>query len=178
MNKLKAQSSKLKVKTQNVKFLALSFGFALFALHFTLAAAFAQSISSEELIKNASRYDGQTVIFSGEVIGDVMSRGNYAWLNVNDGRNAIGIWAPKAALQDIKWSGSFKSIGDEVEVAGVFHRACLEHGGDLDIHALIVRKTASGRAIKDNINLSKRNQVLILAGVVLFIWILTLLKRR
>jgi len=47
--------------------------------------AFAQSLSSSELIRNAKEYDGKLIVYSGEVIGDVMLRGEFAWVNINDG---------------------------------------------------------------------------------------------
>ena len=53
---------------------------------------YAQTPTSLELINNAKQYDGKTVNYKGEVIGEVMVRGDYAWLHVNDGTIAIGIW--------------------------------------------------------------------------------------
>ncbi|MDI6605929.1 MAG: hypothetical protein QME65_02145, partial [Candidatus Omnitrophota bacterium] len=84
MVKLKAQSAKRKTKIKNLKFLVLSFSFTFFALHFALigSLAFAQPVSSTELIENAQAYDGKRVAYAGEVIGDIMRRGNFAWLNV------------------------------------------------------------------------------------------------
>lgn len=139
---------------------------------------YAQPISSTELINNAKQYDGKIVVYEGEVIGDVMVRGDYAWINVNDGEKAIGIWIKAALAKDIVYTGSYKSKGDGVEITGIFHRACIEHGGDLDIHAQSLRKTASGRHIQERLNLGKRNFVIILLGILCLIWILTLLKGK
>jgi len=105
---------------------------------------YAQTPTSLELINNAKQYDGKTVDYRGEVIGDVMIRGDYAWLHVNDGIIAIGIWAPKTMVQDIRYAGNYQKKGDIIEVSGVFHRSCLEHGGDLDIHALEIKKITPG----------------------------------
>lgn len=127
--------------------------------------AYAQPVSSAELINNAKLYDGKTVAYEGEVIGDVMVRGDYAWINLNDGVNAIGIWVPKSLIKDILYEGSYKSKGDWLEVTGTFQRACLLHGGDLDIHAQAVRKMSSGRALAERLNISKRNQLLIVTGI-------------
>lgn len=140
--------------------------------------AFAQSLNSSELIKNAKEYDGKLIIYSGEVIGDVMSRGEFAWVNINDGQNALGIWISVALAKEIKFTGNYKSRGDSLEVVGVFHRACLEHGGDLDIHANSLRKVASGRMVKEKLNFDKASLSFILLGALFLIWILTLFKRK
>ena len=92
-------------------------------------------ISSSDLINNAKQYDGQEVSYTGEVIGDVMIRGKFAWINVNDTKNAIGIWLPADLAKEVSYTGSYKTKGDIVEAKGKFNRACIEHGGDLDIHA-------------------------------------------
>jgi hypothetical protein len=139
---------------------------------------FAQPVSSDELINNAKQYDGKTVVYEGEVIGDIMRRGDYAWVNVNDGQNAIGIWLNISLAKDIIYTGSYKSVGDAVEVTGTFNRACVEHGGDLDIHAQTIRKISSGRIIQERLNLSKRNLVIVLLGISCLIWILSLLKHK
>jgi hypothetical protein len=100
-----------------------------------------------DLINNTKQHDGKTVNYKGEVIGDVMIRGDYVWLHVNDGNIAIGIWAPKTMVQDIRYAGDYHKKGDIVEVSGTFHQSCLEHGGDLDIHASEIRKITLGNLI-------------------------------
>lgn len=140
--------------------------------------AYAQPASSTELIKDAKLYDGKIVVYTGEVIGELMRRGDYAWLNINDGRNAIGIWTPSSLMREIAFVGSYKSIGDTIEVTGVFHRACIQHGGDLDIHAQAIRKISAGRPVQHRLNIAKRNFTVILLGVLCLVWILILLKRK
>jgi len=176
MKKRKAKSVKRKIKIQNLKLYIFALGFAFFTLHFTLT--YAQPVSSADLISEAGQYDNKLVIFEGEVIGDIMKRGDYAWINVFDGVNAIGIWVGSKLAGEIRYTGSYKSKGDAVEVAGIFHRACPEHGGDLDIHAQALRRTAPGRNTQEKINPAKIIQALILLGFVGLIWILTLLKRK
>ncbi|MFA5200325.1 MAG: DNA-binding protein [Candidatus Omnitrophota bacterium] len=139
---------------------------------------FSQSINSIDLIKNSGQYDGKLIVYSGEVIGDVMNRGNFAWVNINDGDNAIGIWMSINLAKEIKITGSYKSRGDILEVTGIFHRACAEHGGDLDIHAQGIRKVSSGRIINHRLNIEKKNQSLILLLIICLTWILTLFKKR
>jgi len=108
---------------------------------------YAQTPTSLELINNAKQYDGKTVDYRGEVIGEVMVRGDYAWLHVNDGIIAIGIWAPKTMIEDIRYAGDYHKKGDIVEVSGTFHRSCSEHGGDLDIHASEIKTITPGSLV-------------------------------
>lgn len=145
---------------------------------FLFSVCHAQSISSNELINNAREYDGKAVVYQGEVIGDVMDRGEFAWVNLQDGTNAIGIWSVKSLIKDIVYSGSYKSTGDIIEVEGVFHNRCLEHGGDLDIHAQIIRKIKSGRLIEHKVDIYKRNTAFSLLGALCLILILIQLQRR
>jgi len=150
---------------------------AFVVLGFTLNC-FAQPISSTELINNAKLYDGKTVVYEGEAIGDIMVRGQFAWVNLNDGKNAIGIWLGKDLTTDILYTGSYKAKGDWIEVVGVFNRACAQHGGDLDLHAKSIRKTSPGRQTPERLNLGKRNLVLVLLGILCLVWILRQLKLR
>jgi hypothetical protein len=108
-----------------------------------------------DLLNNTKQYDGQVVNYKGEVIGDVMIRGNYAWLHVNDGAIAIGIWAPKTMVKNITYIGSYHKKGDILEVSGIFHRSCLEHGGDLDIHASEIKIIIPGSLVIRPINRKK-----------------------
>ncbi len=150
----------------------------IFTFFFLPFYCYAQSVSSTELINNARLYDGKVVTYEGEVIGDIMARGEHAWINVNDGQNAIGIWVDKNLAKDILYTGSHKFKGDWIEVAGIFHRACLEHGGDLDIHAQAIRKVRQGREIIERLNINKRNLVFVLLGVLCLVWILKQLKLK
>jgi hypothetical protein len=150
----------------------------LFLIFSSQKAAFSQSLSSGELIRNAKEYDGKLIAYSGEVIGDVMLRGEFAWVNINDGENALGAWMSAALAQEIKLTGNYTSRGDRLEIVGVFHRACLEHGGDLDIHVRSLLKIANGRMVKENLNFDKVSLSLILLGALFLIWILILFKHK
>ena len=134
--------------------------------------AFSQSISSAELINNAKQYDGKLVVYEGEVIGDVMVRGEYAWVNVNDEKNAIGIWIKKDLVKDIFYTGSYKAKGDRIEITGKFNRVCVEHGGDLDIHAQSIIKLSSGSKISHAVTTKDINLALGLSCMVLLVYLL------
>ncbi|MBM3254814.1 MAG: DNA-binding protein [Candidatus Omnitrophica bacterium] len=153
-------------------FFILAFGVLIFT------PAHAQPLSSAELIKNSRLYDGKTVVFAGEVIGDVMLRGDYAWVNLNDGAGAIGVWVERSLASQIHNNGSYKSRGDWVEVVGLFNRSCLQHGGDLDIHAQSLRKLSTGGLVIERFNLGKRNLIIALAALLSLLWILSSLKKK
>ncbi|HNQ49981.1 MAG TPA: DNA-binding protein [Candidatus Omnitrophota bacterium] len=143
------------------------------------AACAAQTVSSEELIARPKDFDGTAVVFRGEVIGDIMIRGGYAWINVHDGKAAIGVWAAAAMARGIAHAGNFRHSGDIVEIEGTFNRACVEHGGDMDIHAQVMKVASPGAPrMTCSLNKVKKDWVIKLLGVVAIVWILTLLKTR
>ena len=137
---------------------------------------YAQPISSTELINKAREYDGKRVVYEGEVVGDVMARGDFVWANVNDGENAIGIWLSKELAGEIRFAGSYHATGDRLEITGVFHRACIQHGGDVDIHAQNIRKISPGRSVGEELNTGKRNLTFVLLGVLALV--LIFVRRR
>ena len=160
---------------RKAQYLTVFLFFITLALH---SRCWAQGvIPSTELINNAKLYDGKTVVYEGEVIGDVMVRQDFAWINLNDGVNAIGVWIPETLIKDILYEGSYKSKGDWLEVTGRFSRSCSDHGGDLDIHAQAVRKTGSGRALTEKLNYDKRNMFFVLTVILCLVLILRQLKR-
>ncbi len=144
-----------------------------------LLATCSFAVSGNELVENANLLDGQIVSFEGEVIGDIMKRGGHAWLNVNDGTRAIGIWAKEGQLKNIGRAGGYFNKGCEIRVIGEFHRACPQHGGDLDIHAEELTVLNNGQPVKHpipgwKIPLASGLFILTLVVHLLFVW----LKRR
>ena len=153
--------------------------FALGSLLWAMCSvSLAASVSSTELINRAKQYDGQEVVYQGEVVGEVMRRGPYAWVNVYDGANAIGIWAGVPLIQDITYAGAYQVRGDMVEVTGIFHRACLEHGGDLDIHAANVILKERGKKSLDSFDSGEIATTFLLLGVLVLIWTLNQLRGK
>ena len=129
------------------------------------------------MIERAKEFDGQEVIYQGEAIGEVMIRGDYGWINLHDGQNAIGVWAPRESLGLVTYVGNYKAKGDWIEVKGIFSRACNVHGADLDIHAASLIKAEEGRAVTHRLVPEKKRLVVILSGVLLCLLILQLLKK-
>jgi hypothetical protein len=173
MRRLRSQKSEVRSQISRIAICSL-----FSVLCFLFSECYAQPIVSNTLIEQAKDYDGKTVIFQGEAIGEVMHRGNFAWVNINDGANALGIWLVKELTKEINYLGSYKAKGDILEIEGVFHRACPEHGGDMDIHAQAVKKIQAGQAISEQLDTNKRNIALALAGVLCLIVILQILKKK
>lgn len=165
-------------------------GFAVlinFAIVFVFFAspAFAKTVSSTELIEKCQFYNGKEVIFQGEVIGDIMLRGENAWIYLNDdsysskgseetpklkGYNSgQSIWCKTSQIKSIKHKGDYNYIGDTVRVSGIFHRACPEHGGDMDIHAQKLTVVKAGYEVKHPLNVNKLSLAIFLSIISLLI---------
>lgn len=121
-----------------------------------------ESVSITDLVSDPLGFDGHTVTVRGEAIGQALRRGNYAWVNLSDGGNALGIWITLADAGKIAYYGDYRHTGDTVEVTGVFHRDCEEHGGDVDIHCQLLRDVSPGQELDENISPAKAAAALIL----------------
>ena len=149
---------------------------SLFFLSFSSSLCTEGVSGSMELIRNAEKYNGETVTYEGEVIGDVMCRGEYGWINVTDVENVIGIWCKREDLEKINFAGSYKTKGDKVRISGIFNRSCSRHQGGLDIHAQELEVVESGREIVHSLNMKKAKLVGILAIAALGFILLSLLR--
>jgi len=152
--------------------------FFILILLSTGVAEAATTVSSEELLKNSEEYDGQDVTFKGEVIGDIMIRGEFAWVNVRDEHGAIGAFCPLELTEKIEYRGSYGFKGDTLSVRGEFHRACSEHGGDMDIHAEKILIVQEGEERSHPLAPGKARASAILPAIVLLLAIIHLIARR
>jgi hypothetical protein len=122
-------------------------------------------LSSGDLVEHMKQYDGMTVTFEGEAVGEAMVRGSHAWIHLNDdayfeknieegaplgGQNSgMPVWVSADLARKIGTFGDYKHEGDIVRVTGVFHAACPDHGGDTDIHAQTLEIVRRGHAVVD-----------------------------
>ena len=116
-----------------------------------------------DLIENSTAMDGKEVTVKGEVIGEELERGEYAWLNINDGSNSIGVWIKRDSIKNVKYYGDYKNSGDVVQITGIYHRACREHGGDMDLHSINFKIISSGYSYNRQISLEKMGSALLLS---------------
>ncbi len=107
----------------------------------------AVAVQSADLVEKAKLYDGKEVLFEGEAIGDPLARGDHAWVNFLGENYAIGVWMSEKDRATILRYGSYASDGDRVAIRGTFHRACPEHGGDMDIHADFASIISRGKSV-------------------------------
>ena len=129
----------------------IKFASILFILLLPIPAnAAIQSVTSTELIEEASTLDERTVSYGGEVIGDILQHGDYAWISVSDGANSISCYIPASEADKIEHIGKYRIVGDTVQLTGTFHRDCAEHGGDMDIHADTIIIMETGHTVEDN----------------------------
>lgn len=133
----------------------LSITILLSACFIVSAAAKEEVTEINTLVENTKAYDQQVVTIQGEAIGEVLERGEYSWVNISDGTNAIGIWMKTTDADTIKYFGDYKNIGDTVKVTGVFSRDCTEHGGDVDIHCASYEIVKEGSVVISKISHSK-----------------------
>lgn len=141
---------------------------------------------SSRLVEEPKKYDGTEVAFTGEVIGEMMKRGDYAWLHLNDdaymmknveegatlgGYNTgMPVWLPADIAKRVAVFGDYKHEGDVVEVAGTFNAACAQHGGDMDIHATDLVVRFPGRRAADPVKTWKLPLAAVLALIVAGLW--------
>jgi lysyl-tRNA synthetase class II len=123
---------------------------------FTITCSASESITKiNDLIENSVVLNNTQVTVQSEVIGEALERGEYAWININDTTNAIGVWVKKSDIKQIKFYGDYKHKGDIVKVTGVFYRACSEHGGDVDIHSTNIEIVETGSNTKHQLSQNK-----------------------
>ena len=150
----------------------------LFLLSMTCTAS--DSIDKiNTLIENSISMDGKKVTIQGEIIGEVLERGEYAWINIYDGSNCLGIWIKQDFLSNLNYYGNYKNKGDVIQITGIFHRACKEHGGDVDLHSSDFTIISSGHSMKHSISPQKLGVALILSllAVSLILYYRKILKK-
>jgi len=150
---------------------------AVFIVMFFVSPVLA-AVSSTELIENPQAYDGTSIQFQGEAIGDVMERGAFGWVNLHDGSDAIGIWAPAAELRKIQRAGDYNHIGDTVLVEGVFRLACPEHSGEFDIHAESLTIVERGHRVVRPIDTGKVVAAIVLVPIAAALFFAERYRRR
>lgn len=134
------------------------------------------------LVEQAKAFNGQEIMYQGEVIGDIMPRQDHYWINVlgKDG-TAIGIWITAEQRDTINMAGQYGIQGDSVKIIGQFSQACSEHGGDLDIHANSVEIISKGKIITQKLNVTRviiAACLFLLASFLIIMLIINRLKRK
>lgn len=110
-------------------------------------------VTSTQVVSCPVRYDGHTVEFVGEVVGDVLRRDGGAWVLVNDDAYALGsgplpghkdfagtnsglaVWLDGDVAELARTAGGPGVRGDVLRLRGVIHRADPADGGGLTLRA-------------------------------------------
>ena len=132
----------------------------------------AETLTLTSLVENARIYDGKTIEIQGEALGEIMERGQNAWVNISDQTSAAGIWLPLVQARKITSFGDYKHKGDTILLTGTFHNACAQHDGELDIHAASLEILEKGHSVEKNVSVQKMLIALLLfllGGVSLFV---------
>jgi aspartyl/asparaginyl-tRNA synthetase len=145
---------------------------------FLLSTSGAEAVTIRELIEKPQEYDGETVTVQGEAIGDVMLRGKFAWVNLRDETQGIGIFCPRQEAEEIKHTGGYKFRGDIISVTGRFSRSCPEHGGDIDIHTEKIRVVEQGTETLYAFEPNKIKGSIILVSLAFILAVIHLIIRR
>lgn len=132
-------------------------------------------LSTNDLVENSYKWDGKTVSFKGEVLEDLMERKDGVWMNLSDGNNtAMGVFVPKdVAMPVIDHTEGYRTVGDTVLITGVFHRTCVQHEGETDIHATSVTVVTPGSVRANPIHSDRVvwfAVLVVLLGVVLWLY--------
>lgn len=98
------------------------------------------AVSSNELFDCPETYDGQRVVYRGEVIGALLERDIGVWTQLNDdvyagdvgplpahrdyrgGNAGVGVLLPTDLASQVRFVGGPQTRGDVMEISGVFHR--------------------------------------------------------
>jgi|AntRauTorcE11898_2_1112593.scaffolds.fasta_scaffold24875_2 hypothetical protein len=150
-------------------------------------------VSSAAILACPSAYAGRTVVYVGEVIGDLLRRDGGAWVLVNDdpyalevgplplhtarrGTNqGLSVWLPEATLSRITALGRPGQRGDVVAVTGVVHRADRAAGGALTLRAEELEVLAPAVRMEDPV---EPWQLALAFGLVGIAGVLEALRRR
>ncbi|MDP4110289.1 MAG: DNA-binding protein [Bacillota bacterium] len=135
---------------------------ALLAVCFSSAAGATDTVRINDLVEKAKYFDGKQTTVKGEAIGEALGRGDFSWVNISDGSNAVGIWLSSADAAKISCFGDYKHVGDTLLITGMFSRDCAEHGGDVDIHCTSFEIVKKGREVKEPLSNKKIAAALIL----------------
>jgi hypothetical protein len=140
------------------------------------AGSIAADVSCQEFIEGAKAWDGKDVTLRGEVVGDILRRGENTWLNVNDGTNALGVWGSTDVLAAPGIvPGRYEVTGTQVKVDGVFHRECVEHAGETDIHMVSMEILESS---KGRVHPIRTERLIVGAALLILALFLTFTRKR
>ncbi len=130
-----------------------------------------EKIKIRELYENGEKYNGKVVIVEGEVIGDLMGKGEERWINVKDEFEdfVIGVVISKNDAVKIENFGKYRTKGDVIRIFGIYNINCSKHYGDRDIHAFKIDVIKKGEKYAEKVKIKKIFLSFILLVITVFI---------
>lgn len=96
------------------------------------------------------RLEGQGVSFKGEAVGaPIVADAEHKWVNVVSNGAMIGVYLANEQADKISHWGGHDTTGDTIRVKGIFHLACADHDGELEVHGATLKVTAQGAAVEE-----------------------------
>lgn len=121
-------------------------------------------VSVSDLLQRSREMDGTEIRLIGEAVGDLMVRGDHAWVNILDASGtAIGVYLPKDEALKVRNLGRYFQKGDVIDLTGTFHDSCAVHDGEPDIHADSLAVVVQGHPVYHPVETSR----VVLGGAVL-----------
>lgn len=122
--------------------------------------SFLYETSIAELASADSFYDGQTVLITGEAVGDAINDeydANKCWITLQetgdvDNPSVASVVMAKDQASMIDSFGRYGQTGATLQVRGTYHLDCSDHQGESDIHADEVSVVAQGSAVEHEVN--------------------------
>ena len=126
--------------------------------------------------------DGAEVRFQGEAVGEAVRAGEgLQWVSVNvPSGQALSVLLTDEQAAEIAVFGDYRHTGSTLQVTGIYHVACDEHQGELDVHASQVDIIEEGQA-EEHVVSAKRLDLaiaLVTAGTVLVVAYALLSRRK
>lgn len=150
-------------------------------------------VRSVEVLNCPQAFDGQFVVYIGEVVGDVLRRDGGAWVLMNDddyalelgplhahqefrGTNSgLSVWLPDPLPDLVEEPGRAGQRGDVLQVRGILHRTDPADGGGLTIRARDAELIARWQPIDTPVNVP---QAVVAGFFALIALVVTVVERR
>lgn len=131
-------------------------------------------VTGSELIAKPQLYEDRLVSVTGEVIGEVMKRGELSWINLKNGDAVIGVLVPTSMIPSISYAGNYHYRGDTIEVVGIFRHSDPGVGGEFSIRADRVAIIESGYRTEHELSPTKVRLAWSMFGITAFLLVLRL----
>jgi len=153
-------------------------------------------VMSYQLLDCPRAFDGLTVTFIGEVVGELIQRRGGVWAQVNDdpyaliygplvGHSAhvgfnsgIAVWLPDGLHEQITMVGRPATRGDVLTIVGTFYRADPNDGGGISIRADAVTLRADGFVVDEPLHTLQLVVAIVLGVGALSALVMAQLARR